>query len=275
MGRFKPLDVVDLAVDHRAHAEFICDKLWGFFSPRPLPAGLRRQLARTYRRADTDVRPVLRAILTNKLFYASLADPDMVKPPFVYVAGMLRADPWAGRRRGWTGRLDQMGQVPFHPPNVSGWQRGTAWLSTSSIRRALRRRHGRPLRDRQGRLGLGPGDPRPGDRQGRGGHRRAARRPAHATRCAATPRSRWRGAPTRGRSSTTSPSASACCATCCWPAPTPRSAEDRAHAAPPPARGCARLALQPARPARPRDRGASRSRRAPRRAGRVRARRAA
>ena len=27
-----------------------------------------------------------------------------------------------------------MGQVPFHPPNVSGWEGGTAWLSTSSIR---------------------------------------------------------------------------------------------------------------------------------------------
>jgi uncharacterized protein (DUF1800 family) len=34
----------------------------------------------------------------------------------------------------WRWRLDQMGQVPFHPPNVSGWEGGTAWLSTSSIR---------------------------------------------------------------------------------------------------------------------------------------------
>ena len=34
----------------------------------------------------------------------------------------------------WVWRLDQMGQVPFNPPNVSGWEGGTAWLSTSSIR---------------------------------------------------------------------------------------------------------------------------------------------
>ena len=134
VGRFKPLDVVDIAVDHRAHAEFICDKLWGYFSPRPCPPRLRRELARTYRRADTDVRPVLRQILTNKLFYASLADPDMVKPPFVYVAGMLRATGGRVDDESWTYRLDQMGQVPFHPPNVSGWEGGTAWLSTSSIR---------------------------------------------------------------------------------------------------------------------------------------------
>jgi uncharacterized protein (DUF1800 family) len=77
---------------------------------------------------------VLRAILTNKLLYAQLDDPDMVKPPFVYAAGMLRL---TGRRvddESWVYRLDQMGQVPFHPPNVSGWPSGTAWLSTSSIR---------------------------------------------------------------------------------------------------------------------------------------------
>ena len=58
----------------------------------------------------------------------------MVKPPFVYAAGLLRL---TGRRvddESWVYRLDQMGQVPFHPPNVSGWESGTAWLSTSSIR---------------------------------------------------------------------------------------------------------------------------------------------
>ena len=134
VGRFKPLDVVNLAVGHKAHAPYLCGKLWSYFSPRPCPPALLRSLARTYVRADTDVRPVLREILTHKLFYAGLAEPDMIKPPFVYAAGMLRA---TGRRvddESWRYRLDQMGQVPFHPPNVSGWEGGPAWLSTSSIR---------------------------------------------------------------------------------------------------------------------------------------------
>ena len=134
VGRFTPLDVVDIAIEHRSHPAFIVDKLWSYFSPRPCPPAFRRDLARIYRRADTDVRPVLREILTNKLFYASLAEPDMVKPPFVYVAGMIRATGGRVDDEGWVGRLDQMGQVPFHPPNVSGWEGGTAWLSTSSIR---------------------------------------------------------------------------------------------------------------------------------------------
>ncbi|WP_217923686.1 DUF1800 domain-containing protein [Miltoncostaea oceani] len=134
VGRFQPLDVVDIAVEHKAHPAFICGKLWDYFSPRPCPPSLLRSLARTYRTAKTDVRPVLREILTHKLFYASLAEPDMVKSPFVYTAGMLRMTGGRVDDESWVYRLDQMGQVPFHPPNVSGWEGGTSWLSTSSIR---------------------------------------------------------------------------------------------------------------------------------------------
>jgi uncharacterized protein (DUF1800 family) len=134
VGRFTPQDVVDIAVAHKAHAPFLVEKLWGYLSPRPCPPKLVRSLARTYVEADTDVRPVLREILNNKLFYAGLAEPDMVKPPFVYVAGLLRLTNSRVDDESWRWRLDQMGQVPFHPPNVSGWDSGTAWLSTSSIR---------------------------------------------------------------------------------------------------------------------------------------------
>ena len=133
-GRFMPLDVVDIAVSHKAHPAFICSKLWSYFSPRPCPPKLLRELARTYRAAGTDVKPVLRIILNNKLLYAGLAEPDMVKSPFVYTAGLLRLTNQGVSDDSWTYRLDQMGQVPFHPPNVSGWQSGPAWLSTSSIR---------------------------------------------------------------------------------------------------------------------------------------------
>jgi len=134
VGRFEPLDVVDIAVEHRAHSPYICAKLWSYFTPRACPPAMLRRLVRLYRGAGTDVRPVLREILTSPALYAGLDEPDMVKPPFVYAAGMLRQ---TGRRvddESWVWRLDQMGQVPFYPPNVSGWEGGEAWLSTSAIR---------------------------------------------------------------------------------------------------------------------------------------------
>lgn len=133
-GRFTPLDVVDIAVDHPAHAPYLCRKLWGYFTPRPCPPRELAGLVRLYREAGTGVRPVLGRILTNRAVYADLEAPDMVKPPFVYLAGMLRLTRTRIVDDQWRWRLSQMGQVPFYPPNVSGWEGGLAWLSTSALR---------------------------------------------------------------------------------------------------------------------------------------------
>ena len=58
----------------------------------------------------------------------------MIKPPVVYVAGMLRQTGTHITSDDWVWMLDQMGQRPFYPPNVSGWEQNEAWLSTSSLR---------------------------------------------------------------------------------------------------------------------------------------------
>ena len=55
----------------------------------------------------------------------------LVKPPIVQIAGMLRgigrfvdSDAWA-----WESSL--VGQMPFYPPNVAGWD-ATQWLNTDT-----------------------------------------------------------------------------------------------------------------------------------------------
>ena len=73
-------------------------------------------------------------ILADGALYADLDEPDMVKPPFVYVGGHAAPDGHPHHDDDWVWMLDQMGQRPFYPPNVSGWERNEAWLSTSSLR---------------------------------------------------------------------------------------------------------------------------------------------
>ena len=86
-----------------------------------------------YPRSDTQLVPVLRMALSHEAFYAG-DEPDQVKSPLLYLSGLLR-----GLGRGvdipdWAWRLPEMGQVPFYPPNVSGWPSGDGWLSTATIR---------------------------------------------------------------------------------------------------------------------------------------------
>lgn len=133
-GNFDAADVVDLAINHPRHAPYLCKKLWGYFTPRPCPPATLRRMVSAYRGSKTQIKPVLSIILTHPALYADLGEPDQVKPPIVYAAGMLRKTGRFVTFRDWSWLLDDMGQRPFYPPNVNGWDQDTAWMSTASVR---------------------------------------------------------------------------------------------------------------------------------------------
>ncbi len=81
-------------------------------------------------RSNYAIKPLLKAILKHPLFYEG---PSMVKPPIVYIAGMLRARKSGIREDSWSWISDMAGQRPFRPPNVAGWDE-ERWLDTSSYR---------------------------------------------------------------------------------------------------------------------------------------------
>ena len=63
-------------------------KLWGYFVPVPPKATTKRALERLYVSSGYEVRPVVEAILRHPALYEG---PRMVKPPAIYLAGLLRA----------------------------------------------------------------------------------------------------------------------------------------------------------------------------------------
>lgn len=132
-GRFDYKDVLKLAVRHRRHAPFLVEKLWSFFVTAPLDGPTRTQLVRVYRKSGHRIAPVVATILAHPALYADLDAPDMIKAPVVALAGALRT---VGRPidvNSWTWLLAGMGQAPFVPPTVAGWEWGPAWLSTTTM----------------------------------------------------------------------------------------------------------------------------------------------
>ncbi|MGB2712376.1 MAG: DUF1800 domain-containing protein, partial [Conexibacter sp.] len=133
-GRFGIEDVLDLVCAHPRHAPFLVEKLWSFFVATPPSRATLRSLAGTYRRAGLRIKPVVREILAHPALYRDLDRPDMVKSPVVYVAGALRSTgtPITHGYPVWM--LETMGQQPFRPPSVAGWDWGPAWMSTNTMR---------------------------------------------------------------------------------------------------------------------------------------------
>jgi hypothetical protein len=123
-------DAVRLCVEHPLHASFFVTKLWGYFIPSPPDETTLASLQGLYTSSGYSIRAVLEAILQHPDFYEG---PELVTPPVVYNAGLLRAIGRPIDTNAWAWISANAGQQLFYPPNVSGWDFG-AWLDTSTTR---------------------------------------------------------------------------------------------------------------------------------------------
>jgi uncharacterized protein (DUF1800 family) len=136
MGRKGPFDgdaIIDIITAQPECAAFITRKLWTYLaSDNPSPATLL-QLASSFRDSQFDIRSSLREIFLSEEFYAAQALRSQVKGPvqwLVQTARVLEAPLPAPAALEVS--LAQMGQIPFAPPNVKGWDNGRAWISSST-----------------------------------------------------------------------------------------------------------------------------------------------
>jgi uncharacterized protein (DUF1800 family) len=129
-GNWNWEDAVRLCVEHPLHASFFVTKLWGYFIPSPPDEATLASLQSLYVGSGYSIRAVLEAILMHPDFYEG---PELVTPPVVYNAGLLRAVGRPIDTTSWTWLSANAGQQLFYPPNVSGWDFG-AWLDTSTTR---------------------------------------------------------------------------------------------------------------------------------------------
>ena len=129
-GTYTWRDSVRLCLTHRKHPSFVVTKLWSYFLPGTPDAATRKALARMYVRRRYAIRPLVETLLLHPHFYDG---PRMVKPPAVFIAGLLRATGQGITEEDWSWISDLSGQMLFHPPNVAGWDE-TRWLDTATFR---------------------------------------------------------------------------------------------------------------------------------------------
>ena len=129
-GKWNYEDAVRLCVSHPLHASFFVSKLWSYFIPTPPSESTLASLQGLYTSSGYSIRAVVEAILQNPEF---LEGPQLVTPPVVYNAGLLRATRRPIDTTAWAWLSAAAGQQLFYPPNVSGWD-FSAWLDTSTAK---------------------------------------------------------------------------------------------------------------------------------------------
>jgi hypothetical protein len=129
-GNWNWEDAVRLCVSHPLHPSFFVNKLWGYFIPEPPDEATFASLQGLYISSGYSIRAVVEAILQHPRFYEG---PELVTPPVVYNAGLLRARGRYIDTTAWAWLSSSAGQQLFYPPNVSGWD-FTRWLDTSTAK---------------------------------------------------------------------------------------------------------------------------------------------
>lgn len=131
-GNFRAEDTVDIVVDQPGHATFFVLKLWHEFVVSPPDAATLSDLTETYAGSGHKLKQLLKKILSHPTLFESLGEPNMLKPPIVYVVGVMRALGLYVTDDTAMSYLGEMGQVPFFPPSVFGWEGGLSWLNTNT-----------------------------------------------------------------------------------------------------------------------------------------------
>jgi uncharacterized protein (DUF1800 family) len=134
-GRIGLKELCDIVVGEPESTNYIAVRLWQqLASDQPPPSATLQRLAKAYG-PNRDLNALTTAILTDPDFLENSA--TVVTSPVDWLIGMLRAvrvQELDTKQIELVARtLKLLGQLPFYPPDVGGWPRGQAWLSSSAV----------------------------------------------------------------------------------------------------------------------------------------------
>jgi uncharacterized protein (DUF1800 family) len=124
---------IDQVLKHANHAQFLIRKLWAEFIASPIPQATLDSLVSAYRSSNYQLRPVIRGILMSPLIFESIDEPNLVKPPIVQLAGVIRLLDAPLKHNSMQTAMINMQQRIYRPPNVAGWEGGMSWLNTNTV----------------------------------------------------------------------------------------------------------------------------------------------
>ena len=133
-GPWRGDQVVDIILSQPQCAKFIATKIWRFFAyddPAPL---LNDALGEQLLRCKYELKPFMKIVLSSQEFFSPQARKSIIKSPVQFlVQGQRTLGLPLPTGRSLVFIYRQLGQTPFYPPNVKGWDGGKSWINTATL----------------------------------------------------------------------------------------------------------------------------------------------
>lgn len=133
-GNFNGEDIIDIILQKRATATFICRKIYAYFVNEDVDERRVQHLANLFYRSNYNIKTLMQHIFSADWFYDKKNMGTKIKSPIELIVGMTRQLGMViENKKALTLIQRALGQVLFNPPNVAGWPGGKTWIDNSTL----------------------------------------------------------------------------------------------------------------------------------------------
>jgi uncharacterized protein (DUF1800 family) len=127
-------DAIDALCDHPACARFVAARLYRYFVGESPSDARTDELAAVFRKGGLEIKPLVQNILEGRdlanALHSRARTPVEWLIPVLAITGNTKRTEKFDIDLQW---FDELGQMPFRPPNVAGWPLDQRWLSAGQM----------------------------------------------------------------------------------------------------------------------------------------------
>lgn len=132
-GNFKGDDIIDIILNQKQCAKFICEKIYAYFVNDVLNNHHISEMTEVFFK-DYNIENLMRHIFMSDWFYEEQNIGSKIKSPIEFIVGIKTLVPIQfknAKQQIYLQRL--LGQTLLNPPNVAGWKGGKSWIDSNTI----------------------------------------------------------------------------------------------------------------------------------------------
>ncbi|WP_068471720.1 DUF1800 domain-containing protein [Saccharicrinis aurantiacus] len=137
-GNFSGEDIVNIILENKECAQFICTKVYKEFVSENVDAARVKELSEVLY-ANYDIEELMRYLFSAKWFYNEANIASKIKSPLEAMVSMYALMPYQIKKSKQLMSMQRvMGQVLLNPPNVAGWPGGQSWIDSNTLMYRMR-----------------------------------------------------------------------------------------------------------------------------------------
>lgn len=132
-GNFDGDDIIDILLEQKQCARFICTKIYTYFINPEIDKKRLEEITEVFYK-DYTISNLMKYIFESKWFYDDKNIGVKIKSPVELLVGIQKVVPVTFNKKSQLQYLQRMmGQTLLYPDNVAGWKGGKSWIDSNTL----------------------------------------------------------------------------------------------------------------------------------------------